>query len=567
MKIERESRPPVSTAPKARERLVTIIARDPALKVHNRIVRAQISIPDENLAPGPVGYRVEVIDYDASNDSLYLPKALPETDSDPFVSYTDKQLLDDPLFHRHNTYALVMRTLARFEYALGRRVGWGFYSHQLKVAPHAFCEANAFYSEQDNALLFGYFPGEKRLVFTCLSHDVVVHETTHALIDGLRERYTDPSSPDQAAFHEGFADVVALLSVFALRNVIELMLPGSGPKVNVRALTDNALRDSMIFGLAHEVGDELACTRGQPLRRSLELKPNPAYLDFEEYKEPHRRGEILVAAMLTAFIRIWVARLDALVLERVDVDRSRAVEEGRDIADTLLTTAIRALDYAPPVDLQFGDYLSALVTADREIRPDDQRYHLRESVVKAFADYGIKPASSEKGGCWKAPADKFDYSRTHFESMQRDDDEVFHFVVENSEPLGLDSEAFTRVTSVRPCTRVGSDGFVLRETVCEYVQTLETSAEELKELGVTKPAGMPADQKVKLYGGGVLIFNEYGHVKFHIYSRVRSDFQTKRLKHLWEYGAFRKAFGAKLKFSTLHLHRASGTDHQYREEW
>src|SRR4030095_7428755 len=77
-------------------------------------------------------------------------------------------------------------------------------------------EANAFYSRDVEGLVFGYFRGRRnRAVYTCLSQDIVVHETTHALIDALRERYLDPSGPDQAAFHEGFADIVALLSVFA----------------------------------------------------------------------------------------------------------------------------------------------------------------------------------------------------------------------------------------------------------------------------------------------------------------------------------------------------------------
>ena len=61
-----------------------------------------------------------------------------------------------------------MRTLARFKFALGRRVGWSFPGHQLKVAPHAFADANAFYSARDESLMFGYFPGRQDTIFSCL---------------------------------------------------------------------------------------------------------------------------------------------------------------------------------------------------------------------------------------------------------------------------------------------------------------------------------------------------------------------------------------------------------------
>ncbi|HEX9150428.1 MAG TPA: hypothetical protein VF958_14825, partial [Thermoanaerobaculia bacterium] len=394
----------MGSAPQPHERQITIIAQDPSVRVDGKILRSRIRIPAETLKPGPVGYRVEVIDYDATHDTFYLPQPPPPTkseDADPFENYEDDELETDPVFHRFNAYALVMRTLARFEFALGRRIGWGFYGHQLKIAPHAFADANAFYSEKDHALLLGYFPGRKGMVFTCLSHDVVVHETTHALVDGLRERYTEPSSPDQAAFHEGFADVVALLSVFSLRGIVELMIDASTAlrdrrQIDVKRLTPEALRDSILFGLAEQVGQEIGASRGQALRRSLELLPSPAYLEQEEFLEPHRRGEILVAAVLTAFIRIWTRRLQALVEDRVRVDRARAVEEGSDIADTLLTSAVRALDYGPPVDITFPDYLSALVTADREIRSSDSRYELRSSVLESFAAYGIRPASAER---------------------------------------------------------------------------------------------------------------------------------------------------------------------------
>src|SRR5205085_11471442 len=161
------------------------------------------------------------------------------------------------------------RTLACFEFALGRRVSWGFNGHQIKVAPHAFADANAFYSEQDRALMFGYFQGQKSMIFSCLSHDVIAHETTHALVDGLRERYTDPSSPEQAAFHEGFADVVALLSIFSLPAVVETIIDissGTPDKtapglIKASSLTAKKLRESALFGLAKEMGQELSGIR------------------------------------------------------------------------------------------------------------------------------------------------------------------------------------------------------------------------------------------------------------------------------------------------------------------
>lgn len=54
--------------------------------------------------------------------------------------------------------------------------------------------------------------------------------------------------------------------------------------------------------------------------------------------------------------------------------------------------AIRAIDYCPPVDLSFSDYLSALLTVDREVVPDD-RYGYRDALLSNFAAFGISPAS------------------------------------------------------------------------------------------------------------------------------------------------------------------------------
>ena len=51
---------------------------------------------------------------------------------------------------------------------------------------------------------------------------------------------------------------------------------------------------------------------------------------------------------------------------------------------------IRALDYCPPVDITFGDYLRAVVTADFEFDPVDDQHH-RVAFAEAFRRRGIVP--------------------------------------------------------------------------------------------------------------------------------------------------------------------------------
>jgi hypothetical protein len=132
----------------------------------------------------------------------------------------------------------------------------------------------------------------------------------------------------------------------------------------------------------------------------------------------------------------------------------------------------------------------------------------------------------------------------------------------------LHPEAFTRVESVRPCMRVGADGFVLNETVCEYVQVLEPLACELESLGIKKPARMRDDKKLRLFGGGALIFDEYGRLKYHVYNPLKSvRRQQARLDFLWESGALRGESTDRLSLSRMHLRRATGAVKRPYEEW
>ncbi|MEO8134243.1 MAG: hypothetical protein ABI831_09725 [Betaproteobacteria bacterium] len=610
---------------------MTVIAQDPSIRTADgrHIVMSQVSVPAEILAPGPRGYRVHVIDYDSTTGHYHGAHALPADYEDEPAAWQQgaPSILDDYRFHAQNVYALVMKTLARFEFALGRRIGWSFKAHQLNIAPHAMVDANAFYSPDDQGLVLGYFPGSHgKPVYTCLSHDVVVHETTHALLDALREQYMAPSSPDQAAFHEGYSDVIALLSVFGQRELVEeLLCRNDDAARESRTLapadvTDAALKASALLGLAEEMGQaigrDMQNARGDALRRSVEIEAASDILSRPEFEEPHRRGEVFAAAVLSAFVGVWHDRIagrgrgDGLgKLADGRYSLRRVAEEGAAVADYLAMMLIRAIDYMPPVHVTFGDVLSAMLTADVEIRPDDSRYLLRNRLAESFGAYGIRPASRRKDapGIWEPPIGPMSYDRVHFESMRSDPDEVFRFIWENRVALGLRDEAYTRVLSVRPCVRVGIDGFTLRETVAEYYQVANLTLNELRDHGIAVPRALaqllrggnddvaadaagdaashaavePADsdsganaKTFALQGGGVLIFDEYGRLKYQISNDVLDPRrQSRRLRDLARFGFFRapRGLGAFTasgpSFATLHRLRSLDETRMPGEGW
>ena len=54
-------------------RTLTAIAQDPSIKFRGKILTTELRIPAEDLLPGPCGYRVNVIDYDSTTNTLYEP--------------------------------------------------------------------------------------------------------------------------------------------------------------------------------------------------------------------------------------------------------------------------------------------------------------------------------------------------------------------------------------------------------------------------------------------------------------------------------------------------------------
>lgn len=406
-------------------------------------------VPWEPLKPGPVGEYVEVIDHDPASKAFYEPVDL----DDARLVGADGISPDegDPKFHQQFVYAVTMTTIRNFEKALGRRVLWQLrdetqphgqwdrFVRQLRIYPHAFRGANAYYSPAKKALLFGYFPAAAAargaqlpggLVFTCLSHDIVAHETTHALLDATLPKYLSATNPDLLAFHEAFADIVALFQHFTFPDVLYHQIAQTRGDLASQSLLGQLAQQ---FGQATGLHGGLreAIGRVNPATGKWEkLAPDPnAYATIDE---PHERGALLVAALFDSFLKIYRSRVADLI--RLATGGSGILREGAlppDLTNRLtheaaktakhvLGMCIRALDYCPPVDLTFGDYLRALVTGDIDLVPDDN-HHYRVAFIEAFREWGMSPADlrtlSQESLRWPRGEESDDQARAAIEFL------------------------------------------------------------------------------------------------------------------------------------------------------
>jgi hypothetical protein len=482
-------------------------------------------------------------------------------------------------------YAVTMDTVRRFEAALGREVRWrrdntpkeSRYHGVLKVYPHAFQEANAYYDPQLRALLFGYFKANEfdagvslpgQAVFTCLSQDIVVHETTHAIIDGIREHFVEPTGPDAAAFHEGFADIIALLQHFSFKETLLETIQRTGGLIHRRQLEPDARpggdgpmiqaevgEDNPLVDLARQFGEAMGFRKA--LRSALGTPPNPRLLDTTF--ECHERGGILVAAVFDAFFTIYINRTRDLI--RMAYPRgefvanflqadlaNRLASEAAKTANRIQNLCIRALDYCPPVDITFGDYLRALVTSDRDaVEEDDLGY--RAALINAFRARGIRPhgviSYSEDALAWDAYSGvKSTEANPDFRNVWKD---VLNFELDPTSEnqskiyarlwekgdtfagdLGLSrnlGQYPLQAKSINTIQRLRPDGSLQRQIVAELLQRVEAPVD----------VNDPAREIFEFRGGTTLVINQVGEVRYSISKPIDGPGGDRRMAQQREY--------------------------------
>ncbi|WES64992.1 hypothetical protein P0L94_02705 [Microbacter sp. GSS18] len=405
--------PPVAPAvPTPSRRVLRAFAFDPmSTRLTSRYLRVDVPF-ETDLQPGPAGGLVDVVDYDPARRVWYRPVDL----NDPFILAQQgmRPSESDPRTHQQIVYAVAMSVIERFERFGGQRFRW-IGDERLRLVPHAFEGRNAYFDPSRNAVLFGYYrasasdPGANlpgQLMFTCLSVDIIAHEVTHAIVNRQRPLYQHATNPDVYAWHEAFADLVALFHHFLFPEVVTDAIATSRAELS---------QADALLDLAKEFGESTG--RGEALRNAVKGKRTPDA--FLKATEPHARGACFVAAVFDAYVDTYKEAISglrrlatggsgvlppgALPPDLVDLASKQAVR----LADRFLGMVVRAFEFLPVVDVTLGDVVKAIVTADRALFPDDDN-RLRSTLVEALRRRGIRPTGvtslADEALAWDRPA-------------------------------------------------------------------------------------------------------------------------------------------------------------------
>ena len=541
-------------------RRLRLFASDPAKsRLEGNIVVAEV--PYEPLAQGASGCLFEVSSEDADGATVWQTAQLDDLAVTLREGYDPSEA--DPRFHQQMVYAVGSLVHRSFRRALGRQLGWGGAAAtrgRLRIHPFGLHDENAFYDADAGELRFGYFRAAQPIgrtlaggqVFTALSHDVIAHEFTHALLDGLRAQFLTPSGPDVAGFHEGFADLVALFHHFAYREALRNAIACS--RADLRAPGA-----CFLFEIAPQFGQ---AGGAQALRSAVDSAA--ARRRYDRGLEEHDMGEVLLAVLYDAFCTVYrrkTARyvqlatggsgvLPAGELHPALVDL--LTDKAASLAAQFLSILIRAIDYCPPVDLHLGEFLQAMVTADRDLVSDDP-WGYREALVDAFRDRGVYLRNvanlSEDALAWKPPRQQIppiealSFARQQFNGepgRSVDPEEAvrqacalgdvatspeylaeFGLVATGDRALRNAQVALPQIESIRTVRRSGPDGRVVFDLVAEMTQQCTVPATR-KQPGFT------------FWGGATVIVGPDGEVRYTILKTVAGEDRLARRRAFLE---------------------------------
>ncbi|MGH8487586.1 MAG: hypothetical protein ACREXS_01585 [Gammaproteobacteria bacterium] len=251
----------------------------------------------------------------------------------------------------------------------------------LPLSPNSGSALNAYYDRQGLSF-FEWKTGAKK-TFSGASADAVAHEAGHAFLDAIRPELWDSVYAEVAAFHEAFADCIALLVGFLDSHSRQALLQGAAGTSALRA-------QNFLEALAEDVADGVRRTDGPGHPHA---SPRHALNNFR-WEFPVNLPPVAVAASLSAeahsFSRVFSGCFyDALcnIFAAGPSQDDAALLSAARIAGKLLIAGTKK---APEVTRFFQAVGRSMILADQELHGG--RHH--RAIRDAFSNHNVALGSS-----------------------------------------------------------------------------------------------------------------------------------------------------------------------------
>lgn len=374
---------------------VPLMIQDPLTSRYKgmRLVEEFFADQEPFYLDGPVTERLAVLDFDPDTGKL-LPGAtfMPPNSRRKLGRYKIPERngefdINAPAFLQTSAFGTVLRTMYMYEEmdAMGRKLRWAFDAPQLLIIPRAGQMANAYYERDSHSLQFFFFPvSGSQMIYTCLSRDIVAHETGHAILDGIAPDLYNAITPQSLGLHEAIADLTALLMAFRSHNLRETVLRQTGGSIENTTAFSSVAEE---FGNALDSQGHAGYLRSLLNERTLDANDtstdrygNPNRVPRNQ---PHALSEVLTGALYRTMVNLHNKR--KAQYEQEDGLSPAAAGKALWVASEQFKRMIlRALDYLPPGEISFADYGRAIIAADQALFPDDgeAREWLRAEFLK-----------------------------------------------------------------------------------------------------------------------------------------------------------------------------------------
>lgn len=322
-----------------------------------------------------------------SADNINLLRAINEAHKAKQL-VKELELIGKPEFMQLNAFGIVEKTLDLFEdeNLIGRPIQWYFPTEKLVIYVRASKreKLNAGYARTNNPkgqrINFYYRSNVKSedttlenisTVFSCLSRDIVSHETAHAIIDGINPAlymFVNASNHCQA-IHESLADLTSLLLSFKSGTLTkEVLAKNQGNLDKESQLT--------FWG-------EVFNVIGQKDQRNF---INCSHLNPQIEKEycgngnAYDHASVLSGSIFSVLISLFNLRKMELAVEvgsknpkqskrrtKQEPEYSSSGAALHHVLRRLPLLLYRALDYLPPADVFLADFGRAMLLVDHNL--------------------------------------------------------------------------------------------------------------------------------------------------------------------------------------------------------